>query len=355
VRKKILIILNYSMDSSDPIFSHQLESAVSLSKNFNKTIVITSRLGKEHESISAEVHSTSWVQGKNLKNAIAFYATFFKVLGKNILHGQIFIFAHMTEVQSALIAPLTRLLGIRHFLWYAHASKSKYLSWCNFWVNGIITSTKGSCPIDGKKVHIVGQAISSKFFNQSSPAELPLTKLIHIGRFDPSKNLEMILKVVDKLHFTWHAMTFLQVGGPSNSSYQKESDLLQEKYKDCHWAQFAPSVPREMIPDLLRTSGCFIHAFSGSLDKTLLEATAALIPVVTINNEYLQIFGSWQGSHSNFDLESEYLSLASLRKDSLRLELERRRKIVEVHHSLKQWSDKITTLIINGNNSRESS
>ena len=346
MRKNVLIILNYSMNSTDPIFSHQLEAAQKLSQKFDETVVITSKPYEKNELTSIKVFSIRWVEGRNLRNSIFFYFVFFKVLIKNIAHGKIVIFSHMTEVQSALIAPFTQLFRIRHFLWYAHASRSKYLSWCHFWLNGIITSTKGSCPIDGPKVLVVGQAIGSKFFNHKELALPPLTKLIHIGRFDPAKNLEAILKVVEKLHAATPGIVFRQVGGPSNSLYAESAKQLQEKYRGCSWVNFSPNVSRAKIPEILSASGCFIHSFSGSLDKTLLEATAARIPVVTINREYLHIFGSWQESGNDIDLDREYLSMTSLDKAKLLLELERRQQIVKSHHSFDQWSDRVGSILL---------
>jgi glycosyltransferase involved in cell wall biosynthesis len=346
VRKNVLIILNYSMNSTDPIFSHQLEAAQKLSQKFDETVVITSKPYEKNELISIKVFSTGWLEGRNLRNSIFFYFVFFKVLIKNIRRGKIVIFSHMTEVQSALVAPFTQLFRIRHFLWYAHASKSKYLSWCHFWLSGIITSTKGSCPIDSPKVLVVGQAISSKFFNHKELALPPLTKLIHIGRFDPAKNLEAILKVVEKLHEAIPSIVFRQVGDPSNSLYEESAKQLQEKYRGCSWVNFSPNVSRAKIPEILSASGCFIHSFLGSLDKTLLEATAARIPVVTINREYLHIFGSWQESGNDIDLDQEYLSMASLDKAKLLLELERRQQIVKSHHSFNQWSDRVGSILL---------
>jgi glycosyltransferase involved in cell wall biosynthesis len=334
------------MNSTDPIFSHQLESAIELSKNFDRTVVITAKPYKKQHPGSIEVFSTGWIEGRSILNALVFYLIFLKILVSYIFRHKVFVFSHMTEVQSALIAPLTRFLGIRHFLWYAHASKSKYLSWCHFWLTGIITSTKGSCPISSGKVQTVGQAISLKFFNRKKSELQPLTKLIHIGRFDPSKNLESILNLVEKIRLTMPDITFCQVGGASNSLYTEDSKRIQEKYSECDWVTFSPSVSRVEIPDILRSSDCFIHSFSGSLDKSLLEATASKVPVVTINKEYLQIFGSWQRTEANIDLEGEFLAMVSIDRAALHLELERRQRIVETDHGLKQWSDKIASILL---------
>jgi glycosyltransferase involved in cell wall biosynthesis len=351
VRRKTLIILNYSMNPTDPIFSHQLESALELREHFDKTVVITSKPYQKIDSCSIEVFSTGWIEGRNLVNALFFYLIFLKILVQVIFKSKVYIFSHMTEVQSSLIAPLTRTLRIRHFLWYAHASKSKYLSWCHFWLTGIVTSTAGSCPIKSQKVHFIGQAINSKFFTYNESALQPLSKLIHIGRFDPSKNLETILAVAKKLHTIRPEITFRQVGGPSNAVYANYSMRIEEEYSKCDWVTFSSNVVREDIPMILRSSGCFIHSFSGSLDKSLLEATASKVPVVTINEEYLQIFGSWQNIELSKGLEKEYLereylAMTSIDRAELLSKLERRQLIVESNHGLKQWSDRLTSILL---------
>ena len=86
---------------------------------------------------------------------------FLKFLGK---YRKFIIFSHMTEVQSGIIAPISKLLGIRHLLWYAHKSKSKYLVWNNIFVDEILTSTSGSCPIKSHKIKPIGQGIDQNLF-----------------------------------------------------------------------------------------------------------------------------------------------------------------------------------------------
>ena len=99
------------------------------------------------------------------------------------------------------------------------------------------------------------------------------------------------------------------------------------------------------IPTILGSYGCFIHGYVGSLDKALLEATALKIPVVTKNIEYQKIFGCWQPNRPGISLKSEYLAMYSLDANQRKLELERRYKILKLHHSLDQWSDRILELL----------
>ena len=110
------------------------------------------------------------------------------------------------------------------------------------------------------------------------------------------------------------------------------------------WLEFIPSIQRSQIPATLREESCFIHAFEGSLDKTLVEATLSGIPVATINKEYIESFGSWSNLNPlrPLNLEDEFHALLSCDQVSLDNEISRRRKIAIDNHDLDGW---ITRLI----------
>ena len=83
-------------------------------------------------------------------------------------------------------------------------------------------------------------------------------------------------------------------------------------------------------------NGCFFHAYIGSLDKTLIESTMCRVPVITINPEYLEIFGTW----SNLDeitLVDEYTAMRKLTQVELKAELNRRVELAVQNHSLEHW------------------
>jgi len=333
------------MDVNDPIFSHQVEAVRELAGKFHRVDVITGNVGFYPQIKNVRVFNTKWVSGKNFQNIGRFYLTFFKTFLSYPIGSTVGIFSHMTEVQSSLIAPFTRLIKLKHYLWYAHASKSKYLTWCHFWTNGILTSTTGSCPLKGPKIEVIGQAIDSRFFsvpNVSNARE----KLVHFGRFDPSKNIRLIVDVVIMLQLNFPKISFTQIGSASNPRYAKFQEELISDYAEDPSLTFLDSMPRNQIPETLRNFDVFIHAFKGSLDKTLLESTASGIPVVTLNEEYASLFGTWSHSPVASDLVSEYQALANLTNESLRREILRRQEIVQLSHSLQHWSSRIYDVII---------
>jgi len=91
-------------------------------------------------------------------------------------------------------------------------------------------------------------------------------------------------------------------------------------------------------------NGCFFHGYLGSLDKTLIESTMLRVPVVTLNPEYTSIFGTWSKLPIS-DLIDEYLALRNLTRGEINLELDRRLDLARRNHSLRNWIEKLATLL----------
>ncbi len=327
------------MDIDSQVFSHQIEVVNLLAANFDKVTVLTAHSGKFQVAANVQVISSNWIEGERVRSLFRFYKSFFHI----IFTGNIsVIFSHMTSVQSAFTSPLTRAIGIKHYLWYAHTSTNIYFRVCKLFCEGIITSTPGSCPAKGKKIFPIGQAIDSLKFAKKSQRNYPLSKFVHIGRLDPSKNLEEIIEVTNKLRIRNPSITLEIIGSPSSEKHKKYAEELitifsKDKYSD--WVKFTPKINRDLIPEVLREKDCFIHSFQGSLDKTIVEATFAGLPVVTINAEYLEIFGTWSdyGAKEEVDLQVEAELLLELNISTLEAEIEVRHKIAHAHHDLQRW------------------
>ncbi|CAN1484248.1 GT4_PimA-like domain containing protein [Candidatus Nanopelagicaceae bacterium] len=340
--KRELVIFNYAMDETSPVLAHQLASAVRLSKFFSKTTVVTAyKPNLLPESLQGiTVLSTDWTPGKTAHNIFKFYRVSIPLLLKaKIRSHKISVFSHMTDTQSALISPITRALRVRHVLWYAHTTLSIQLKFAQLFVDKIVTSTAGSCPKLKRDVLPLGQAIDPSLFPYKSHASLNIINGIHIGRLDQSKNLEEIIVTCKSIRDLGFPVSFTQIGSPSNPAQEQLAEELRESFKsesDSGWLSFVPSIPRAQLQEAFQSMDFFIHAFRGSLDKALLEATCSGLPVVTVNMEYIQIFGSW-GEVQDLSLKNEYLALSKLSTTSVNSELERRARIVAQQHSLDHW------------------
>lgn len=340
-----LLILNYVMDKTHPALSHQVDVVEGLAKKFASVSVLTGSSNYIPTLGNISVISTNWIPGQNIRNVLRFYFHFFSVIKLRKFSS---VFSHMTLIQSSLIAPILKFLHVRHLVWYAHAENSKFLRWVHFWSDGILTSTRGSCPIQGKKVAYLGQSIDPEQFKQNPSGKFPLQKCVHIGRQDPSKNLELIIQSVARLRAKYPTLSLELVGdplGPQSEAYVFNLKNTWRKSLDEGWLVFSPAIPRELIPETLRRSDLFVHAFVGSLDKSLIEATMITMPVATLNREYIREFGSWSTNSSS--LESELESVLKLSAPELfEVSLSRRLRAIE-NHSYSKWICNLSNILKN--------
>jgi glycosyltransferase involved in cell wall biosynthesis len=336
------------MDSADLLLSHQLEAVIALAKNFPKVEVITSRARHLDLPHNVRVHNVNWNSEHSITSLIRFVAIFLKVL---IAFRPHVIFSHMTDMQSAIISPLVRLLKIPHVLWYAHKTKSKYLAFTNLFVNNIVTSTAGSCPISSNKVIAIGQAIDPQNFYPRSDFSGKLNKFLHIGRLDPAKRTDYIIQTVAKIRSVRQEISlslYGSIGNQKSRLWADELELFSTTGDNATWLTILPGVSRSEVPELISSHDLFIHAYLGSLDKTLVEATLMKIPVLTENPEYLSIFGSWSGFDSP-SIQQEFQSIESLKPKEISSILEERYQIAYTHHSINHWISRVVEILYSNN------
>lgn len=343
---KELVLFNFTMDSKHPLLSHQPDIARQLTNHFDQVTVITND-GSSFIDGNLQVLSINWKEGAVFTNLIRFYITALPIMFKK--RNRSVVFSHMTDLQSFLISPVTRLFGTPHFLWYAHTHKSIYLKFANFFVNGIVTSTKGSCPIKSEKVVAIGQAIDEELFKPSSiKLNDNLSRGLHVGRLDPSKNLDLIFSEIETLRKNFPHLSITQIGSPSTGFAKLECDSLRIKWQvgiADGWISLKESVSREELPVLFRDFDVFFHTYIGSLDKSLIEATMSGLPVVTINPEYVSEFGSWGKDHK-ITLSSEYRSILSMSPVNFSEEVRRRCKIAQDRHSKTRWINSLVNVLM---------
>ena len=339
-----LLVFNFAMDPKDPLLSHQYEAVLALANDFRKITVITGRIGQVNPDPRIRIISTNWRPGHRFINVLML---FFKAIPQIIRGDFNSVFYHMTDLQSAFLAPFVKVRRRRQFLWYAHTFKSKYLVFASRWVTGIVTSTRGSCPLTGEFITPIGQAIDQDKFRPIDFADLDFDKLVHIGRFDKSKNIDLLISTAEELKKILPGVELTIVGSPANLESQDWAKALINDSKpwiESGWLHFKPSIPREQFPIEMAKNGCFIHSYIGSLDKTLIESTMLRVPVITLNPEYINVFGKWS-KLPNSDLKGEYLAFRNLSPDQINLELGRRLNVARRDHSLRNWIAKLAQLL----------
>lgn len=349
-----LIVFNYSMNGDSPVFSHQRDVVIRLSSAYERVLVFT--LEKEISvglPSNIEVVSIGWSPGNKVWSTLK---VLFCLYSRTLLFRNSHVFSHMTEQVSALAAPLTKILRVRHLLWYAHASDSRALS-VSIRLGVIpLTSTHGSFPKLTKQPILMGQAIEPSLFryharNISNSGPL---RLVYFGRLDPSKQIDKLIK------FTISASDLIPIefdifGNSTfgNEDYLSTLETIAASSPTKCRVTFKGNILRSTLGELLQNYDIFIHAFLGSLDKTLLEASCAGLPVLTCNSEYIREF-SWLPWVRQYDPMSEdntqyllglMMSVLNADKDDLDRQTLRASEYVIARHSLDSWVTKLILIL----------
>lgn len=331
------------MDVNNSLLAHQVAVVEELSRFYEQVFVITGVNAVENPSKNIVIKSTNWQKGSSFRNLWNLYKTFLQLLPKTLNSTYFF---HMTDVQAALLSPILRILRIRNYLWYAHKHYSKYLWWSNIWLTGIITSTSGSCPISSYKVFPIGQGIHVAPFDYHNGTKLETA--VHIGRIDLSKNYETIIDAFLAISDNSELMKLILYGEPSRIESVKYLDFLEEKYSKeiaAGIVKFAGKIDRGSVPYALSESDFFIHAYAGSLDKSLIEATLSKIPVITLNQEYISEFGRWSHASLQLTLENEFKALSELTLNERQNILAQRLNWAISNHSFAMWMAKLIEIL----------
>ena len=335
------------MDEEDQLLSHQVEIVNLIAREFDHISVLTGRIGKVAVSSNVTLKSYNWVRGKKIRNVFNLIKSYILITKNNDIT---IVFSHMTFTQSLIILPLTKFQRVKHYLWYAHKSKNMYLQFSSRFFDGLITSTRDSCPVKNGKVYPIGQTINSDKFTPKNLIDYPIMKLVHIGRFDPIKNVSEIIRAVEESRVLFPNLTLDIIGSASSISSAKYEHEVKSQFEHSvtqGWLKFFPGVPRYEIPNLLEKSHAFIHSCNAALDKVILEANLSNVPVITSNEEFIISFGSWRENTSvkSIDLLDELNAALNTPKSELEKIVNQRYQETLANHELKGWATRLLKVI----------
>lgn len=344
----------YSLDESDPIFSHQISILRKLAPHFTSCVVLTFQISPAIGEVPPNVKVVKVCWGSTSKGRRAFNLlyTLFKEINDQKPD---VLFSFMTETQSAIAGPFLRLVRIPQIIWYAHRSNSIRYKLAYLFSNLVLTSTLGSVPKVKPKIKVIGQMIDSEKFSFNEALiniDRRDFKMVHVGRLDPSKNIHIICRVFEQIAQNFPRATLHFYGDVTVRYFESLVDLKNEFREAIEGKRivFHGNLHRDRLPDILASTNFFIHGYAGSLDKSIIEATMIGLPVITSNLEYHKEFGLWnpnsQNSRESADiLLSEYEGIKALRESELYINLKKRRDTAVQKHSLEHWTESVLTIL----------
>jgi glycosyltransferase involved in cell wall biosynthesis len=344
-----LLVIAYAFDPKSMVFSHQYQIICKLAEKFRQVYVIANDVNfRALKPENVKLFDLKWTSSSTFRNFRTLYKFTLPILFRN---RNVVLFSFMTETHSMVLAPVTRMLGIKHILWYAHVSSPIRVKVAARLIDRILTSTTESIPANLKKRALaIGQMVDSnlfEFYGQRNYSKK--SRWIHVGRIDPSKEIEtLIIFFIGQLNINPYSV-FLIVGEATegNKDYEREIRARFAAEIEAGRIVFKGRQTHDQIKLLLNQSDLFIHCFRGSLDKSLVEATMSGITVITRNDAYLSVFGGLNeelklelGTQAFIQYEINRWKSASSK--DLELLAKKRADIALSNHSLNRWVEKLT-------------
>lgn len=198
------------------------------------------------------------------------------------------VFVHMNPEYVLLGGILWKLLRKRVGFWYTHQSE-RFLRSALIFVDHVFTPSLDSFPIRTKKLRIVGHGVDTKGFmpqKEHSPKS-PLV-ILSDTRITPSKKVEETLKISEVLVKRGVAHSVRIIGAAITDQDKEYEKRLRDKVQEKHLPiSFLGGVSFDEVSDYYREADIFInHANAGALNKTVLQAMAMNLPIITSNESY---------------------------------------------------------------------
>lgn len=194
------------------------------------------------------------------------------------------VFFHMCPeyVLGAHFLPL--LFRKKTLLWYVHKEVSWRLRLAALLVDRIFTASQESCRLRSKKVKIVGHGIDTALFGGKHERARGM-KLLTVGRISPTKDLRTLILGFLQLRAQFPDATLSIVGDPITHADRLHQDALRREFSDK--VQFKGGIPYASLPAVYADATAFVHASrTGSMDKAVLEALAAGLPILTSSEAF---------------------------------------------------------------------
>jgi glycosyltransferase involved in cell wall biosynthesis len=264
----------------------------------------------------------------------------------------------MNDEYVVLGGLLWRMMGKKTGLWYAHGHVPLSLRIAEKLAHVIFTSTKSGCRIGSKKIKVVGQGIDVNRVKNNESRGLEIKnyefKVITVGRISPSKDYETLIRAAEVLLKENVKVKVDIVGGPGTPEQGEYFENLKKMVKERSLEEviiFRGSMPNREIVPALNEADLFVNmGLTGSLDKAILEAMAAGLPILTCNEALEDVLGNYSGRL--MFKKKDYMELSEKIKDIMGLKTGARmkmgmdlREIVVKNHSLSGLIKKIVQIL----------
>ena len=283
-----LLIITQKVDKNDQLLGFFIDWISRFAQKFDKVTVLCLEKGEFNLPPNVKIISLGKDRrvGK-LKQFFTFYFLLF-TLCKNYDA----VFVHMNPIWVVLGGFWWRMTKKKVFFWYTSGGVTAKLKLAEKFADIIFTASKESFRLPSKKVIVTGHGIDTDLFRPTIEVKPQLLRfnlnILSIGRISPVKNYEVLIDAVKILKNRGIDVLVTMIGEAPLKKDKNYEESLKFKVKSLKLEDnfnFIGKVNHKNLPAYYQSHDLFIHlSKTGSLDKTVLEAIACEMKVLSSND-----------------------------------------------------------------------
>ena len=283
-----LLIITQKVNENDQLLGFFVEWLKRFAGKFDKLTVLCLEKGDYVLPPNVEIISLGKERGAGkFKQLFTFFILLF-LLQKRYNA----VFVHMNPIWVVLGGLFWRIMGKRIFFWYTSGGVTLKLKLAEKFANIIFTASKESFRLPSKKLIVTGHGIDTGVFKPDTNPNFPISnsklKILSVGRISPVKNYGMLIDAAKRLKDRGIDFTVTMIGEAALNSDISYLTSLRFKVKSLNLEEnfnFIGKVNHKDLPRYYQMHDIFVHlSKTGSLDKTLLEAMACGMIILSSND-----------------------------------------------------------------------
>lgn len=345
---RALVFVTQTLDVDHPVLGFVPGQVRALRGRVGELVVVANQVGRLPPDLGVEVVSLGKERGAGrLSRTLRYQAALSRLLSRRRPTA---LFAHMCPIYLVLATPIARSTRTRTLLWFTHSRDSSQLRLADRLSSAVLTTAPGSYPRPSPKLIVTGHSIDVEHYPLAPVDTSGPLRLLCLGRFSPSKRLDVALHAVAALPDLGRRVELRLVGPTTTAEERAHRAALVElcgRLGISDRVRFEGPVPHVSVPDVLAHSSALLNpTVLGSADKVVLEAMASGVPAVTAAGAFSDLLADLPVNLTFPPGDAEALAeriadLASQPPAALRaLGMELRRR-AERHHGLGGWADQV--------------
>lgn len=344
-----LLVITQKVDENDQLLGFFIDWLKRFAEKFEKVMVLCLEKGEFSLPENVEVISLGKDRGYQ---KIRQLSTFYFQLSALKYDA---VFVHMNPIWVVLGGASWKLLNKEIFFWYTHKAVTLKLRLAEKFADVIFTASKESFRLPSKKVIVTGHGIDTELFKPGllksnlkegvSRFDLGGIKILSVGRIAPVKNYETLVEALKILKDRGVDFKITMIGEAPLEGDKKYEEGLKFKIKSLKLEDnfnFVGKVNHRDLPAYYQSCDVFVHlSRTGSLDKTILEAMACGMKVLSSNDSSRAFLPPELIFNENNPTElAEKIELGSKKPSDYEL-----RSYVVENHNLDKLIDRISKTI----------